>query len=169
MQILACYLLGVCILVPATWWATSRIGRAAEAPLPLHLLRIEFRCLTLALAFAPTAVVAGYVAFPAPASLVLASRLVFSRADLVNPHIRDQISWSIDSLVLCFTSCSAIYLASFFCGRVKRDPLRIEARMGASTTTVCASLWSAAFAIIGLVMLFIIGSCSRHDATVIGP
>ena len=170
MQILFCYFLGICAVVSAVWWVTSKIARSADAPFLLRLLRGELRCAVLALAFAPTVIVAGYVGFPAPASLVLAHWLLAAHGAPTDRGIQNEVRWSITSLVFCFVSCSAVYLAFLLCRLAKREPARTAARMGASPRMVCWSLWSVTFVIIALLALICFaGPCSQQAGGVTGP
>jgi hypothetical protein len=170
MQILLYYFLAVCAVVPAVWWLTGRIARSPDAPLVLHLLRIELRCLIVAAAFSPTVIVAGYVGFPAPASLVLGHWLLSAHTAPTDGGIQNEIRWSTTSLVFCFVTCSALYLASFFCGVASRQPDRTLARMGASSKMVCGSLWGVALTIVALLALMcLLGPCSHQGGAITGP
>jgi hypothetical protein len=103
------YVLGVFVGLPLVWLITSRIGSNAETKPLAHLVRIVARCTALALAFAPTAVVAGYVGSPFPASLALVFWILSPGHDLKDRSTRDTVRWSIESLTVCLLFFLIIY------------------------------------------------------------
>jgi hypothetical protein len=170
MQILLCYLLGIFLVLPIVWWATSKVGRTPEASLLCHALRIEIRCMVLAASFAPTAVAAGYVAFPVPALFILVGWLFSPNVNFADRAVQAQIRTSIFSLVVCFILFSVIYLAAFLSRYAKRFPLRAEQATGTSVKLACAGIWSIAIFIIALLaLLCFLGPCSAPDRAVVGP
>jgi hypothetical protein len=108
MRFIIGYIAGVVFGLPLVWFLTRKLGASEAAGLGSRFMRMGLRCLALSLAFAPTGVVAGYVAFPFPASAMLATWLLAPAQDRHN--FAQSTEWGIGSLIVCWLVFMTIYI-----------------------------------------------------------
>src|ERR1017187_5253944 len=161
--IIILYIGGICVGLRLVWWLTAKIG-IADAKLSHHLVRIVLRSMSLAVAFAPVPVVAGYVAFVLPAFLTLASWLLSPSQTRLNYEIQEQIRWSIQSLLICWLLFSGIY-AIIFSLRAQRQALQSKTN-GNPRTGLRLIFWIGLLVIAALVttlVVTLVSGSSQHN------